>query len=134
MIIICQLFGLKRKLTFNQKKQHDAMRAVTAERIRLGEIKKTPCEVCGNEIVEGHHVSYSNPKVMFLCSKHHSDWHRRQYHFDRLRTTYGAKFVHAPHPFRFSWVWVKQDMAYRPRPAQSHPGVIRRGQKLIKII
>jgi hypothetical protein len=44
--------------------------------IRRGEIKRLPCEVCGNEKTHGHHDDYAKPlEVRFLCAKHHYQWH-----------------------------------------------------------
>lgn len=43
-----------------------------------GTIKKLPCEVCGTEErVEAHHSDYDKPfDIIWLCSKHHKEWHR----------------------------------------------------------
>ena len=122
------------KLTFSQKKVKDAVRTITQQRIASGEIVRKPCRVCGNSVVDAHHFDYRTPRVIFLCRKHHCDWHSRQRYFDHLRRAYGMKFVSAPHQFKFKWVWVKNHMAYRPKPAESQPSVIVRGQKLIKVI
>lgn len=46
------------------------------EAIRLGKIKKQPCEVCGAEPADAHHCDYNKPlDVMWLCRKHHAEWH-----------------------------------------------------------
>lgn len=42
-----------------------------------GEIERLPCEICGREKAEAHHCDYSKPlEVMWLCKKHHAEWHR----------------------------------------------------------
>jgi len=52
--------------------QKKARRAVA-----IGLLTKTGCEVCGNENVHGHHPDYKEPLVvMWLCPKHHFEWHR----------------------------------------------------------
>ena len=46
--------------------------------LKKGILIKTACEVCGHDDVEGHHPDYSKPlQVMWLCSKHPADWHKR---------------------------------------------------------
>lgn len=51
-------------------------RAVT-HALRFGEISKQPCEVCGSTEVEAHHCDYNKPAdVMWLCHKHHKEWHK----------------------------------------------------------
>ena len=45
--------------------------------VKRGKMTKLPCEVCGAEKVEAHHPDYNKPlDVMWLCRKHHADWHR----------------------------------------------------------
>jgi len=37
---------------------------------------KYPCEVCGEENSEAHHLDYNDPlNVLWLCKKHHREWH-----------------------------------------------------------
>ena len=42
--------------------------------IKLGKIKREPCEICGEtERVQAHHEDYSQPlDVIWLCRKHHA--------------------------------------------------------------
>ncbi len=48
--------------------------------VKLGHIKKLPCEVCGNPKSVGHHDNYYKPlKVRWLCHVHHSSLHRRKF-------------------------------------------------------
>ena len=42
-----------------------------------GIVVQKPCEVCGNEYSQAHHCDYNKPlEVMWLCQKHHSEWHK----------------------------------------------------------
>lgn len=44
--------------------------------IARGEIKKEPCEICG-DVAQAHHDNYNYPlEVRWLCCKHHAEWHR----------------------------------------------------------
>lgn len=47
--------------------------------IRGGHLKKQPCSVCGSNInIEAHHSDYSLPlSIVWLCGKHHKEWHRQ---------------------------------------------------------
>lgn len=46
--------------------------------IRLGNLKRLPCEVCGENRVHAHHRDYSKPlEVIWLCSIHHSEEHTK---------------------------------------------------------
>lgn len=45
--------------------------------VKRGNLARKPCEVCGAEKVEAHHPNYAFPlDVIWLCRKHHADWHR----------------------------------------------------------
>lgn len=45
--------------------------------IKTGRLKKLPCEVCGEPIVEAHHDDYDKPlDVKWLCKKHHHELHK----------------------------------------------------------
>lgn len=45
--------------------------------LRAGTLKKLPCAVCSEREVEGHHFDYSRPlDVIWLCSAHHSAYHK----------------------------------------------------------
>lgn len=45
--------------------------------VRDGRIKKQPCLVCGEPIVQAHHEDYSKPlSVVWLCDQHHKELHR----------------------------------------------------------
>lgn len=62
----------KGKRTFKVKS-----RLITNYALRLGFIKKQPCEVCGEKKVDGHHNNYHKPlNITWLCRKHHLERHR----------------------------------------------------------
>ena len=47
--------------------------------IKIGQLKKLPCEVCGNKKVEGHHKDYNEPlKINWVCIKHHREKYHRK--------------------------------------------------------
>ena len=44
--------------------------------VRGGKIRRSPCEVCGDPRVHGHHRDYSKPlDVIWLCARHHHAAH-----------------------------------------------------------
>lgn len=50
----------------------------THKALQSGTITKQPCEVCGMEKVEAHHLDYQKPtNIMWLCRKHHREWHKK---------------------------------------------------------
>ena len=52
------------------------VRRVTRRAVASGKLVKTPCHVCGEVQVEGHHPDYSRPlDVVWLCRKHHNEVH-----------------------------------------------------------
>lgn len=64
------------ELSDDEKKKSNA-RAYLKEYVRRGIVKKHPCEVCGNEKSEGHHLNYKYPLVVkWLCKKHHIELHK----------------------------------------------------------
>ena len=45
--------------------------------VRIGTVKHSPCEKCGNGQSHGHHENYDYPlNVVWLCAKHHQVRHR----------------------------------------------------------
>jgi len=56
------------------EKQRNREKYKTA--LKRGKLVKTPCMVCGESEVEGHHPDYSRPlDVVWLCRKHHMEIH-----------------------------------------------------------
>jgi hypothetical protein len=54
-------------------------RSRLAYALRTGKIERGTCRVCGDKKVQAHHTDYSKPlEVMWLCSPHHWDQHRRE--------------------------------------------------------
>lgn len=46
--------------------------------VKMGRIKKLPCDECGDNKSEAHHPDYSKPlEVIWLCRKHHAEKHRK---------------------------------------------------------
>lgn len=71
----------KQKTIQKYKENNPKKRAVhifTGNAIRDGKLSKGVCEVCGcDENIVAHHSDYDKPlDVTWLCSKHHTDWHR----------------------------------------------------------
>ena len=49
---------------------------MVAYHVRAGNIKKGPCEICGDKNSHGHHDDYNFPlSVRWLCPVHHRQWH-----------------------------------------------------------
>ena len=58
------------------RKKHLAHKKVQTA-IYRGKLVKENCEVCGDPKTSGHHCDYDKPyEVMWLCRKHHCEWHR----------------------------------------------------------
>jgi hypothetical protein len=47
-----------------------------------GLLKREPCAVCGEtKKIHAHHENYNLPlRVIWLCAKHHKEYHRRYPH------------------------------------------------------
>jgi hypothetical protein len=66
-----------RERSNNRYPLKSAARNKLSNAIRDKKIFKTPCEVCGDTKVEGHHDDYAKPlEVRWLCIKHHKELHR----------------------------------------------------------
>lgn len=62
--------------------------------IKKGDLKREPCEVCGEEKTEAHHTDYSKPlAVMWLCTPHHHEWHK-EHGFPDGEADFKAIMVH----------------------------------------
>ena len=47
--------------------------------IKVGKLKRLPCEICASEPSEAHHDDYSKPlDVRWLCRSHHAELHWKQ--------------------------------------------------------
>jgi hypothetical protein len=45
--------------------------------VKRGKIIKAPCEICGSERSEAHHIDYTKPlEVHWLCRDHHLELHQ----------------------------------------------------------
>lgn len=65
----------RRKQLLNPKKEKS--RSLFRYAVKIGQIVRKPCEVCGKPRAEGHHSDYNKPlEVMWLCRIHHAEWHR----------------------------------------------------------
>ncbi len=54
-------------------------RAFIRNRIYRGEIRRLPCEICGNPKTDAHHDDYSKPaEVRWLCRPHHNEVHHER--------------------------------------------------------
>lgn len=46
--------------------------------VKKGEVVRLCCQVCKKVNAEAHHTDYSKPfNVMWLCKKHHEEWHSK---------------------------------------------------------
>lgn len=62
--------------TENQKLRHRVYMEIY-NAIKLGKLKRQPCEVCGAKKVEAHHPNYNEPlEIKWLCRKCHLEWHK----------------------------------------------------------
>lgn len=47
--------------------------------LRSGDLKREPCEVCGYQITEAHHIDYRKPLLIkWLCREHHLEIENKQ--------------------------------------------------------
>ena len=69
----------RRKYGYYYSRAHAEKRAAHGRvfrAIKLGRIKRNPCEICGSVKSEAHHADYSRPlNVRWLCSEHHKQVH-----------------------------------------------------------
>jgi ribosomal protein S27AE len=71
----------KRGRTYSQRyRENNAIkchaRYEVRKALRLGILKKKPCEICGNPRAEAHHDDYTKPlDVRWLCKDCHDDVH-----------------------------------------------------------
>ena len=44
--------------------------------VKIGEVKRLPCQVCGSPKSQAHHDDYSKPlEVKWFCALHHREYH-----------------------------------------------------------
>ena len=59
--------------------------------VRLGNVTKEPCFICGSKKSQGHHEDYDKLlQVTWLCSLCHSRVHRGVYAIDEIRARWEA--------------------------------------------
>ena len=62
--------------------------------VKNGKVKKQPCEVCGSDESEAHHIEYEKPlEVKWLCRKHHHETHMKIRFPKGKNQKYGALFL-----------------------------------------
>ena len=67
----------KRWIDKNREKQQASN--MINQGIKMGRIKRQPCEVCGELKSHGHHNDYTKPlEVIWLCALHHKEIHREE--------------------------------------------------------
>ena len=59
------------------KKGREVCRQETNRLLRTGFLTRLTCQECGSIEAEVHHLNYNDPiNVLFLCQKHHKEWHK----------------------------------------------------------
>ena len=50
--------------------------AYVRQALKLGQLSRQPCEVCGAEPTDAHHDDYDRPRIVrWLCRLHHRQHH-----------------------------------------------------------
>lgn len=67
----------KAKIAYRKNPKKHIARQLLLRAIRLGKIKRLPCQKCGKTIkIEAHHEDYTKPyDVKWLCRPHHHEHH-----------------------------------------------------------
>ena len=66
------------------------VRQYTLNQIKLGKLKKLPCQICGNAKVEAHHLNYNEPdEITWLCFPCH-----RAHHIKMKRDSHESRMIH----------------------------------------
>jgi hypothetical protein len=69
---------IKTKEWYEKNKDRMKVKYAVKYALKTGKLVKTPCVICGDENVEGHHPDYSLPlDVVWLCKKHHKEIHTK---------------------------------------------------------
>ena len=62
-----------RKLNPEKRAAHHAVQ----QAIDRGDLRRRPCERCGDQNTDGHHENYGKPlEVIWLCRLHHRQRHK----------------------------------------------------------
>lgn len=62
--------------------------------LKIGKLKKENCIVCGNAKSEAHHEDYYKPlKIIWLCSLHHKEKHKRLKGIKTFKTQSGKTYL-----------------------------------------
>ena len=70
-------YRARRRRDFQKRRDKNKIYKSVAYKVLRGDIKKSPCVICGELKVEGHHNDYSKPlDVVWLCKEHHVWLHR----------------------------------------------------------
>jgi len=66
------IISKKRSLWYKLNPLKTVAHELAKKAIKLGKLKKLPCEICHNPTSLAHHDNYNKPlKVRWLCHKHH---------------------------------------------------------------
>lgn len=72
-----QAHARARKKYYSLHPERRSANLAVSQAVRDGVLKKQPCFVCGETVVEGHHPDYDKPlAVVWLCVQHHKQLHR----------------------------------------------------------
>lgn len=67
---------LNKRYNERHPEKHRARTAVS-NALKLGQLIRQPCQICGDSKSEAHHEDYSKPlDVIWLCNEHHKARHR----------------------------------------------------------
>lgn len=76
----------------------DRAQNMVEKAIKKGVLIRKPCEVCGEfqtasdgrSLIHAHHTDYNKPiDVMWLCQKHHHEWHKLNKAIQRKEVSHG---------------------------------------------
>lgn len=74
-----ELKRIRQNKDYKENKHKHTAKRLVSYLIKIGKLKREPCEVCGETRSFGHHPDYDKPaEVVWLCQKHHSKVHRKQ--------------------------------------------------------
>jgi hypothetical protein len=71
-----KVYQITKSYRENNPKKYKAHGKVAYE-VKIGNMTRKPCEVCGEKKTNAHHDDYNKQlDVRWLCSKHHHEWHK----------------------------------------------------------